>query len=133
MSSLSPCRYSRGSRQRNCRATASVAPAGDAPALQRIGGSHCGHSSKAAGSRAGDGPVGFCLFTPKDKPNSGAEKGNFIFSETLRVFFLCRGVMKTNERLELGFSRRAVILRVRDEINNDGNSAKAATRKELKL
>jgi hypothetical protein len=41
--------------------------------------------------------------------------------------------MKTNERLELGFLRRAEVPRVRDEIDNDGNSAKAETRKELKL
>jgi hypothetical protein len=63
----------------------------------------------------------------------GAEKRNFIFSETLLVFFFCRGVMKTNERLELRFSRHAKVPRVRDEIDNDGDLAMAETRKELKL
>jgi hypothetical protein len=60
-------------------------------------------------------------------------RGGAIFRETLLVFFLCRGVMKTNEQLELRFPQRAGIPRVRDKIGNDGNSAKAKTRKDLKL
>jgi len=32
------------------------------------------------GERAGDGPVGCCLFIPKDKPNSARREKEFYFS-----------------------------------------------------
>jgi len=46
---------------------------------------------KTAGSRAGNDSVGCCLFIPKDKAELRTQrKGNFIFSETLRIFSLCK-------------------------------------------
>jgi hypothetical protein len=45
----------------------------------RIRAHHCAHSSKAAGSCAGDGPVGFWLFMTKDKPNSVRREGEIYF------------------------------------------------------
>jgi hypothetical protein len=43
-------------------------------------------------SRAGDGPVGWCLFIPKDKPNSARrEKEFYLFLKRFGFFPFVRG------------------------------------------
>jgi hypothetical protein len=48
------------------------------------------------GERAGNGPVGCCLFIPKDKPNSAQRKGILFFLKRFGRFPFVRGEHKSN-------------------------------------
>jgi len=69
---------------------------GERTACPPVAGASSATGRIRRGERAGDGPVGCCLFIPKDKPNSARREKEFIFSETVRTFSLCKRRTQSN-------------------------------------